>query len=750
MKLVRNDIYWNINSNGDIFPIDVIDKYVIDSIDSTVQLKNVPVVGTLAINKIITALNSDDVVRDFVEIFNGSVTQPNQFKFNYTTNEIQFHESQKGKEIIIKCMSEGGVGNSAKNVYMAKDSVGSIGEDVDGAINEINKQVSSLQESVTVISTLKNEVDEARQGEKSLSENIDKIKESVEQNSHDIEQIVPYIITKKIFLVKDNEWADVLQQCINIYKKVYIPDGEYNLNKEVVLPSGTELIMSNNAKLNRTSSKGKMFVTEYTNSTTKYNGASGIKIKGGIINHGSRSNYVSIITLFHAKDVIINGVTFLDTQGSHTIDIIGCENVVINNCKIKGYKSDESAYFRESIQIDVAFASATGFNTDITPIDSQCYDGTRCKTIYITNNIFEESSTNPPPLNAIGTHTQFASEEKGENVYIYNNVIKGNGCLFGYGNAIRLIQMKNVYIEGNNITNVMRGVLVDNSNIEYTNNGTSQDSQYGNNENIHVTNNTIETCVGDDASIRPIEVNCNNVVLESGRVVNHKNILINNNVLLNLSNTNSIRIETLSNSHVNNNVIIGGSGAIIIYSDNCSNVTTLNNKCINNSGINFSGGKINGCCDFIDSINIPDTITTNNSIVIGASDNSSYKSLEVIRNNNNVPYKARFGIGSSVNFQECLSSIELYNDTTKSTISRVYLTPKGFIPSLGTEDGFLNIGDVDYRWNTLYCNKVNLLPTSTSNRPVGVTIGTMIYDTTINKPIYWNGSKWVDAMGNNV
>lgn len=35
----------------------------------------------------------------------------------------------------------------------------------------------------------------------------------------------------------------------------------------------------------------------------------------------------------------------------------------------------------------------------------------------------------------------------------------------------------------------------------------------------------------------------------------------------------------------------------------------------------------------------------------------------------------------------------------------------------------------------------------TSNRPTNVLVGFQYFDTTINKPIFWDGSKWIDATG---
>lgn len=44
--------------------------------------------------------------------------------------------------------------------------------------------------------------------------------------------------------------------------------------------------------------------------------------------------------------------------------------------------------------------------------------------------------------------------------------------------------------------------------------------------------------------------------------------------------------------------------------------------------------------------------------------------------------------------------------------------------------------------------KTMLILGSYKTRPTsGVTAGAVIYDTTLNKPVYWNGSKWCDFTG---
>jgi hypothetical protein len=37
----------------------------------------------------------------------------------------------------------------------------------------------------------------------------------------------------------------------------------------------------------------------------------------------------------------------------------------------------------------------------------------------------------------------------------------------------------------------------------------------------------------------------------------------------------------------------------------------------------------------------------------------------------------------------------------------------------------------------------------TAERPAGIKIGYMFYDTTLSKPVWWNGTNWKDATGTN-
>lgn len=47
-------------------------------------------------------------------------------------------------------------------------------------------------------------------------------------------------------------------------------------------------------------------------------------------------------------------------------------------------------------------------------------------------------------------------------------------------------------------------------------------------------------------------------------------------------------------------------------------------------------------------------------------------------------------------------------------------------------------------------DKLNPKSGTTANRPTTTVIGFQYYDTTLGKPIYWNGTVWKDSAGTTV
>ena len=59
----------------------------------------------------------------------------------------------------------------------------------------------------------------------------------------------------------------------------------------------------------------------------------------------------------------------------------------------------------------------------------------------------------------------------------------------------------------------------------------------------------------------------------------------------------------------------------------------------------------------------------------------------------------------------------------------------------------------DNNWEEMFGNNSDSVKSkggSTLERPISIGIGYNYYDTTLNKPIWWTGSAWVDVTGTNV
>ena len=86
-----------------------------------------------------------------------------------------------------------------------------------------------------------------------------------------------------------------------------------------------------------------------------------------------------------------------------------------------------------------------------------------------------------------------------------------------------------------------------------------------------------------------------------------------------------------------------------------------------------------------------------------------------------------------------------------ATDVQVEIQADGSIVQTGTAP-YPHIGTPTKRWRDGYFSGIVYPGTfASANRPAsGVQVGGMIFDTTLGKPIWWNGTNWVDANGNTV
>lgn len=255
--------------------------------------------------------------------------------------------------------------------------------------------------------------------------------------------------------VKPTDTMVKIQNALDKYDIITFESGTYKITQTLNIPSNRTIYLQN-AVLRRHCGAPVLMVL--ANEKTKgYNGACNIKVIGGTI-EGMNSlgfNPTNMMLLFHSSNVSIINTTFLDTSGSHAIDIGGCKDTYIMGCKFLGYKS-YNADFREAIQIDYAYRGGIPYFKE----GSACFDDTHCDGVHIIGCEFGES-TNKAQYVAIGTHAQTSTNNYHKNINIKYNIAKGNGCSNYMGFFARIVNMRGVNIVGNTVSNYGRFVLID-------------------------------------------------------------------------------------------------------------------------------------------------------------------------------------------------------------------------------------------------------------------------------------------------
>lgn len=452
--------------------------------------------------------------------------------------------------------------------------------------NEFTALLNGLS-SLSEYDNYKNEIAAARDGEVNLLTKVKKIDEQLDT----IATIIDFV------KLEDETWDEAINRVITLGNKVKFLNKRYELYDTIILKNNTILDLHEETELVRMHDK-QMFISESSVNTIKYEGVNNISVTGGIIIHNGNDIPRNMFSLFHARNIKFENVSFKNIVASHAIDLVGCENVEIQSCKFLGYdhtKSNEK--FREVIQIDVCGQTGTGYDTEIYPINSKCFDGTRTKNVLIENCIFDKSDTLPAAHNCIGTHSQVANSLEGDvrsnNITIRNNVFIGNGLITTEkddgdinkaGKCIRLIQMSDVTIEGNIIKNYGRAVSCEilakyrALNGEVVTDEEKVKKQNIGNVNVTIINNTIE-CPDVEESYK---WNCISIDSQITTAFHHKFKISGNNIKNNGVNDNrSIGIRNLHYSHAINNIIEGGEKGFYIEIETSSNIITRDNDYIN-------------------------------------------------------------------------------------------------------------------------------------------------------------------------
>lgn len=242
--------------------------------------------------------------------------------------------------------------------------------------------------------------------------------------------------------------TDVTQSFINAFKDMkkdklgvlIVPRGTYSISAYITIPSNTTLIMHSNTTIRRLGRHGFFINFDRNQDTSNMKGNHNITIIGGTLDQRGRAGELqtqnNVTGWMNGYNLKVYGVRFLDSYGSHCMDLVGMIGVEIAYCTFEGYDWDRTLesgrrYYAESIQIDVALGGSLPTNTNPASDDLNT-----TKDVIIRNCRWKRSSANSISAGrAIGEHTFSTEAGASFRIVCVNNIFEDvlDVCFYSYG-----------------------------------------------------------------------------------------------------------------------------------------------------------------------------------------------------------------------------------------------------------------------------------------------------------------------------
>lgn len=366
--------------------------------------------------------------------------------------------------------------------------------------------------------------------------------------------------------------------------QIIIPKGTYKISKALKIYSNTWLKAEGATIIRGTEETGPML---YNMDNGGYDGPNNIFIEGGTWDgdgNNAKVDGFSNMVFGHGKDIAIYGANIKDNKNGHHIEIGGCKNVTIKNCKFSGYYYGREKDSREAIQLDIIN------NSDIFPSSNTGkFDDTVCDNIVIIDNSFISLSR------GIGTHSAVVGKYM-TNISICNNSFTNLRSMIIYG-----INYRNTSIQNNKATNVSSGIDIRNMTTSKggvffnPQNPTNTFPQNNSNINLVISGNTVSTVKNGSASIILYGENVKSNINKSGRrIVPARNYYLTNFSISNNSISgvkSGIILNNAREGHICNNQLKSSNDTLKLMS--ASNNIDISKNGIyssNDDAVYISGG----------------------------------------------------------------------------------------------------------------------------------------------------------------
>lgn len=171
---------------------------------------------------------------------------------------------------------------------------------------------------------------------------------------------------------------------------IYFPPGEYVARAAVVLASNIHITGSHAAVLRKTVDQTDYcyFVARSGNRLGYGGGVHGITITNLVFRGDlAAGRSLCAITAHRLSGLYINNCKFLETsQNGHVIDLLGCEDVVIENSEFRGVKPVAGRGYVEAVQVDSSIRTAAGWAD--THSVGEVFDGTPTRNVTVRRCTF--------------------------------------------------------------------------------------------------------------------------------------------------------------------------------------------------------------------------------------------------------------------------------------------------------------------------------------------------------------------------
>jgi DNA-binding cell septation regulator SpoVG len=579
----------------------------------------------------------------------------------------------------------------------------------------------------------------------------------------------------------------------NNLKTLFIPYDEYLINDIIKIPSNINII-SENAVLQAesyTGTEGGSYPQLIFENEDTTNGNENIKIEGLVFRGIWKDENGSIINTSQEA--------YNNTEASPLVNFKNVDNLIMNNCEIKNHISNyvsgnddlfvamhtgqsKNLYYNNIKHTNSRIESPNwvecenlnvnnyyGVNEDTWSNIKMWY----CNNVNITDSIFIDDYNKTKDNWSGSTIDLFCNNLKMENCYIkggkgigldnerdekdfiindvvfdkcyietLNSFISSGG--FVHETFYDKLTIKNCNIKSvdtglqmrriNNLTLKNNKINLDNK-IDYNNYGIS----LNNVKKCNIENNYINSSVGIYIPLRDFKI-------ENYNIENNKIILPNlgtgssyygMSTGIYIKNNSVDTFSDIDRLIINNNEIINAEGGFISFIWNNNSILNINEIIIKNNKFESTANSCerNLLLSYIKNLKIKNNYFKN-------MDTSNINNIENTNINNN-----SFFIIDNTNPTEILNI---------SNITGLFVIKNNFINSditlinndLGSFNPTYNI--VKNNYPDIYSSIQSTVGGYGNYRPTNPEIGHNYYDTTLSKPIWWDGSNWVDSSGTTV